>query len=242
VLLKRALLALAYTAWCGARFVLSGPRSRSAALTSWSRRVLDLFRIRIQWPRELEMGSGARVVIANHVSTVDIFVLASLGRPTVFLGKDELAHWPVLGSLFRASGMVFVKRDCLYSRGRALLKLQEWIQRGFDVVIFPEGTTSEDGPRRKTHSFHSGALRLSRMESVPIQLFHLDYNPADKLAWVGEATLWSHLKDLFSPKPKLCRIRSTELKPIRDRQDQRAKLERIRRYLLEGGSNTISVF
>ncbi len=49
------------------------------------------------------------LVLANHVSWLDIIVLGSL-RPLSFVAKSEIAGWPVIGTLARLQRTVFIDR------------------------------------------------------------------------------------------------------------------------------------
>lgn len=96
--------------------------------------------VEVEGPR-LE-GPGA--FVANHASWLDIFVLNSL-RTLAFVAKSEVAGWPVIGWLARATGTVFIRRDRTdATRQRALF--QDRVAAGHRLLFFPEGT-STDGLR-----------------------------------------------------------------------------------------------
>ncbi|MBT9383277.1 1-acyl-sn-glycerol-3-phosphate acyltransferase [Pseudooceanicola sp. CBS1P-1] len=83
-------------------------------------------------------------MVANHVSWSDIFTL-SAPRAVFFVSKSEVAGWPGIGVLAKATGTVFINRN------RAEAKVQEQIFRdrlllGQTLMFFPEGT-STDGRR-----------------------------------------------------------------------------------------------
>jgi len=54
--------------------------------------------------------SGAGAIVANHSSWLDIFVLNATKR-IYFVSKAEVANWPGIGWLARATGTVFIKRN-----------------------------------------------------------------------------------------------------------------------------------
>jgi len=81
---------------------------------------------------------------ANHSSWLDIVALGSV-LPASFIAKNEIAGWPVVGTVARLGRTEFV------SRGRATLKeeqhrMAERLNGGDNFILFPEGTTS-DGNR-----------------------------------------------------------------------------------------------
>lgn len=95
--------------------------------------------------REGEPMRGAGAVVANHSSWLDILAI-NAARPVVFVSKAEVAGWPGIGWLARATGTVFVRRE---ARGKTLAQvaaIRARIEGGEAVVLFPEGT-SADGRR-----------------------------------------------------------------------------------------------
>lgn len=88
--------------------------------------------------------TGQGAVVANHSGWLDIFTLNAAQR-VYFVSKDEVAGWPGIGGLARATGTMFIKRD----RREAMAQTQEMQKRlhlGQRLLFFPEGT-STDGRR-----------------------------------------------------------------------------------------------
>ncbi|MGR3540855.1 MAG: lysophospholipid acyltransferase family protein [Hasllibacter sp.] len=82
--------------------------------------------------------------VANHSSWLDIFALNSAHR-IYFVAKAEVAGWPGIGWLARATGTVFIERR----RSRAAEHrglFEDRLRAGHHLVFFPEGT-STDGAR-----------------------------------------------------------------------------------------------
>lgn len=80
-------------------------------------------------------------VVANHSSWLDIFTLNAAQR-VYFVSKSEVAAWPGIGWLARATGTVFIKRD----RRQAKLQrdvLSSRLQAGHKLLFFPEGTSTD---------------------------------------------------------------------------------------------------
>ncbi|WGW02960.1 lysophospholipid acyltransferase family protein [Tropicibacter oceani] len=124
------------------------------------RTVLRIFglRLRVSGPRM--KGPGA--IVANHSSWLDIFVLNSR-KNIYFVSKAEVAGWPGIGWLARATGTVFIKRDRREAKAQMAL-FEERLMHGHRLLFFPEGT-STDGLRVlpfKTTLF--GAFYSDRLE------------------------------------------------------------------------------
>ncbi|WP_102223350.1 lysophospholipid acyltransferase family protein [Acidimangrovimonas sediminis] len=80
-------------------------------------------------------------VIANHGSWLDIFTLNAPQR-IYFVSKSEVAAWPGIGWLARATGTVFINR-----RGREAKAQKEMfearLRHGHKLLFFPEGTSTD---------------------------------------------------------------------------------------------------
>ncbi len=114
----------------------------------------------------------AGAVIANHLSYLDIVVLASL-RPCVFVAKAEIARMPVLGWMTTRSGTVYVERGRGGSAMRASEAMREAMDAGLPLVFFPEGTTSNGKTLLK---FHTGLIGQARLAKAPMTAAFLRYD------------------------------------------------------------------
>ncbi len=83
-------------------------------------------------------------VVANHSSWLDIFALNARKR-IYFVSKSEVARWPGIGWLARATGTVFINRDRKEAKAQQEL-FEERLKAGHKLLFFPEGT-STDGQR-----------------------------------------------------------------------------------------------
>lgn len=84
---------------------------------------------------------GAGAVVANHASWLDIFALNARKR-IYFVSKSEVAGWPGIGWLARATGTVFIKRDRSALRDQIAV-FQNRLAAGHKLLFFPEGTSSD---------------------------------------------------------------------------------------------------
>ncbi|WP_417524820.1 lysophospholipid acyltransferase family protein [Marinovum sp.] len=82
--------------------------------------------------------------VANHASWLDIFVL-NAARDVYFVSKAEVARWPGIGLLARATGTVFISRDRREARAQTEL-FRSRLRGRHHLLFFPEGT-STDGRR-----------------------------------------------------------------------------------------------
>jgi len=94
-------------------------------------------RFQVQGTRMKETGA----VVANHSSWLDIFALNARKR-VYFVSKAEVAAWPGIGWLARATGTVFIRRERRDARAQVEL-FQERLTAGHKLLFFPEGTSSD---------------------------------------------------------------------------------------------------
>jgi 1-acyl-sn-glycerol-3-phosphate acyltransferase len=117
------------------------PAARRAAIRRWSRRLLRMLNVdaRMHGRPALE---GNVLVVANHISWLDIFVLNAV-EPVRFVAKAELARWPVAGRLIKGVGTLFVERERRRDAHRVNGHAAQALSRGDIVAVFPEGTTTD---------------------------------------------------------------------------------------------------
>ena len=130
-----------------------------------------------------ELPKGPFIIIANHSSYLDIFLLHSIlpQQPFAFLGKAEILKYPIVRTYFKALNIPVYRKD-KSKAGQALVHAQKAMQEGWSIVIFPEGTIPDDNIPQLI-PFKNGAFRLAKNLQVPIlpltftQNFHLFSDP-----------------------------------------------------------------
>lgn len=80
-------------------------------------------------------------VVANHTGWLDIFTLNACQR-LYFVSKDEVADWPFIGWLARATGTVFIRRDPREAKAQQAI-FEDRIRSGHHLLFFPEGTSTD---------------------------------------------------------------------------------------------------
>src|SRR5207237_719547 len=76
------------------------------------------------------------LLAANHLSYVDVFVLASR-LPVRFVAKVEVRRWPVLGPISRGFGTIFINRSDRRDIPRVLAEIEQALGRGEGIILFP---------------------------------------------------------------------------------------------------------
>jgi 1-acyl-sn-glycerol-3-phosphate acyltransferase len=105
------------------------------------------------------------VLVANHLSLLDILVVYGLFRPFKWVARADLFRVPVVGWNMRMNDYVPLVRGDRESIRRMMDHCRRHLARGASVLIFPEGTRSRDG---RLQPFKEGAFRLAAEAGVPL--------------------------------------------------------------------------
>jgi len=111
-------------------------------------------------------GAAPRIFLANHLSTLDVWVVVPvLPDTTRFVSKRTIFWIPVLGQAMAVAGFIAIDRQDRASAIRSLSVAAEKIRAGASVILFPEGTRSRDG---KLARFKRGSFHLALEAGVPV--------------------------------------------------------------------------
>jgi 1-acyl-sn-glycerol-3-phosphate acyltransferase len=157
-------------ATCLLVFPWASERARMWHVQRWSRALLGICGVRVE---ELPGEPAARqaMVVANHVSWLDIFVINAL-YPSRFVAKAEIRAWPVVGWLVALAGTVFIARGNRRDLRHIFQGLVEALKGGRRVAFFPEGTTALQG---NLLPFHANLFEAAIDAHIPVQPFALRY-------------------------------------------------------------------
>jgi 1-acyl-sn-glycerol-3-phosphate acyltransferase len=166
---------------------------RRALIKRWSNRLLRMMNVdaRVQG-LPAEGLPGNVLIVANHISWLDIFVLNSV-EPGRFIAKSELEEWPLVGHLIAGCGTLFLDRSSRRDAHRINERARTVLAAGDTITIFPEGTTT-DGTALL--AFHGSLLQpvvdaRGHVQPVAIRYCSVDgsYNGAP--AYVGDTSFMS---------------------------------------------------
>jgi len=133
---------------------------------SWVVRILCIYFVR--FAEKSKLPEGHFVIIANHASYLDIFLMPSLfpNTPFLFLGKSEILSYPLIKTYFKKLNIP-VYRDNKLKAARALFQAVEAGRNGWSLVIFPEGGIP-DNEQPFLDDFKLGAFQIARSVKAPI--------------------------------------------------------------------------
>lgn len=195
-LLAAAALLLAGVLIVGTLFPLLRHSARMRAVHLWSRLLLLALGLRLRL-HGATAPAGAALVVANHVSWLDIFVINSW-QACRFVAKAEINHWPLIGWLCRHTGTLFISRQRRHDTGRMREQMVHGLARGHTLAVFPEGTTS-DG--QGLLPFNPSLLQAALDTGSPVVCVTLGWRGHDG-QWNGAA---AYIDDM-SLAQSLCQI------------------------------------
>lgn len=181
------------------RFERQSPEQAEATVAQWSRDMLRIMGVQLE-VRGQAPAAGPCLVVANHISWLDILVI-NAAQPVRFVSKADVLRWPLLGSLVAGAGTLFIERESRRDALRMVQLMAERLQAGDRVAVFPEGTT---GDGRGLLPFHPNLLQSAIAADAPIVPVALRYVKAnsqerhDAPVFVGSTTLvasiWTTLR------------------------------------------------
>jgi 1-acyl-sn-glycerol-3-phosphate acyltransferase len=138
-------------------------------MKAWTGGLLSLYGVEATISSEVGAppAGGARLVVANHRSPLDIALLLRRFGGHV-LSREDLARWPVIGVAARGADTIFVDRESATSGLAAIRQIRRHLREGHTVIVFPEGGTSRGDEVRGFHAGAFGALRGLSVQLVPI--------------------------------------------------------------------------
>jgi len=172
--------------------LLTGRRAESLfepIRSGWCSRLCRILGVQLQV--QGAMAAEARLLVANHISWLDILVLGATG-PMVFVAKAEVADWPVMGYLAKGVGTLFVKRGDSAQTSLTAERMAWQLRQGKRLMLFPEGTTTAGD---KVLRFHARLLQPAVLAQVPVQSLAIEYlGPAKTLApFIDDDDFLTHL-------------------------------------------------
>lgn len=109
--------------------------------------------------------STPKVIIANHQSFIDIIAMSAISPKILFVTKSWVTNSLLFGKLARFCGFYNVEKS---GGSEMATAMREYVDKGYSIVVFPEGTRSPDG---EIHRFHKGGFKLAEdlgLDIVPM--------------------------------------------------------------------------
>jgi 1-acyl-sn-glycerol-3-phosphate acyltransferase len=172
-------------------------------------------------------------IVANHASWLDIFALNASKR-IYFVSKSEVAGWPGIGWLARATGTVFIARRAADAKAQQKV-FEDRLTAGHKLLFFPEGT-STDGQRVLPFKstlfaafFAPGMPSDMAIQPVSVAYIGPSWAAPTFYGWWGDMSFGGHLlKVLAAPRQGCVTVRYHAPIPVAavpDRKDMAQRCE-----------------
>ena len=139
-------------------------QERQRHVQRWAGQMLRAMGITLnqQGPR---LDEGPVLLVANHISWLDILVLHASGYCR-FISKADVRRWPLIGFMADGAGTLFIEPESRRDAHRVVQHMTERLQAGDVLAVFPEGTTG-DGIVLKP--FHANLIQAAILAGAPVQ-------------------------------------------------------------------------
>lgn len=175
-------------------------RSISRLTKMFNRFLRLIFRIKIIIEGERSaLKERGSFIVSNHLSYLDGIVLGSI-FPVIYTSKSEVRHWPLLGWMTEAGGTIFIDRKRKTRSVDYIQEATQMLKRKINVIVFPEGTSTNGAKLLPFQSIHFQAPLNSRCPILPIAINYTKINQEDvglenrdRVCWHGQVKFPEHL-------------------------------------------------
>jgi 1-acyl-sn-glycerol-3-phosphate acyltransferase len=172
---------------------------RGRRLVRWAGKMLATVSTRVVVRgRPPTVRGGGVLIVANHVSWLDIHVIHSL-LPARFISKAEVRDWPVIGWLAdKAGGTLFLERTRKADAKRMNELMADHLREGECLALFPEGTTSDGRSLLPFYAslFQPAVSAGATVHPAVIRYLNEQGDLNDAPAYFGEMSLLDSLRNI----------------------------------------------
>jgi lyso-ornithine lipid O-acyltransferase len=210
--------AAAQTLLRGSRAVPPRTVRQRAVVRWWMRRLCRIVGMQVK-VHGMHPDRGS-LLVANHVSWLDIPAVMST-IDVDFVSKHEVQRWPVVGAMAARAGTIFIIRGGREAAAATANRMAARLQQPYNVIVFPEGTTTDGTSVRR---FHARLYQAAVQTKSPVQALAIRYpgqdGPHGVVPFVGDDSLVSHLWRLLGEKRFIVELNFC--KPVSPEADRRA--------------------
>lgn len=170
----------------------------------YSRLLLRILNIKIEF-RGLEnyQGKSNQLIVSNHLSYLDVLMLSSK-MPSAFVTSREVKESAFLGQIVSLAGCLFVERRNRANIKNEINELEDALNTGLNVIIFPEATsTNGDSVLRFKRPLFESSL-ASQKSVLPVTINYqsiskgvVDPSNRDIVCWYGDMDFFPHFLKLL---------------------------------------------
>jgi 1-acyl-sn-glycerol-3-phosphate acyltransferase len=223
-----ALVLLFFKRWSAAQ--------RHQRIRHWAQKMLRVMGVslQVQGQAPSPANQGGVLLVANHVSWLDITALHAVVPQARFVSKADVQAWPLLAHLVNAADTLYLERARKRDALRVVHVMAQALANGDMVAVFPEGTTS-DG--HALLPFHANLLQAAIATGTPIQPVALRYSDAQQpisaaVEFVGATTLLQSLWRVACANQLTLQLQFLPPQPSAQ-QERRALAQQLRNEIVQ---------
>lgn len=142
------------------------------------------------------------IVIANHVSILDAMILYVHFTDCCYVIDIEHTNIPIIGRIIKMMNILGVDRKSKLSRILSIEKTINHVSNGSNILIFPQGETSD-----QIIKFNLGAFITAKKTLVPIVPVFLEFKSIDMFCFSAPWNLVDAFRKITKAKDKTIKIR-----------------------------------
>ncbi len=164
--------------------------------------------------------------VANHVSYMDIPILASI-YPMIFITSTDMGKTPFLGQITQLGGSLYTNRTRIATLKNEVSKITAALQDGLDLSLFPEGTSFNG---ETIYPFKKSLFEVAIRSKTPIQPICIKYLSIDgktfglanrdQVCWYGDMAFVPHFPNMLKLKEIKVEITLLDEIPIEEGMDR----------------------
>ena len=214
------------------RFPSLAREEREERIRWWSAKMFRVLGMRLEVMGTF--GPGAKLLVVNHISWLDILAVHAACPEARFVSKAEVRQWPLLSRLIDSARTLYLQRERARDALRVVHEMAAALKAGDTVAVFPEGTT---GTGHELLPFHANLLQAAISTATPVQPLALSFADADHgvsaaADFTGDITLAQSLWALARARGMTVEVRI--LPPLESAHaDRRALAEHLREVIAQ---------
>jgi 1-acyl-sn-glycerol-3-phosphate acyltransferase len=224
------------------RFGKATAEQKAQLIAQWANDFLRILGVEVS-TRGGAVTIGPLLVVANHISWLDILVMLAV-QPVRFVSKADIRHWPLIGWLATNVGTLYIERASRRDALRVVHHIAEALREApagtpvhtaSIIAVFPEGTT---GDGTTVLPFHANLVQAAISAHAPVQAVALRYQDAATgalslvPAYVDDDTLVSSVWRLLASPPVRAVVHFSDVQHAQGR-DRRAWAHDLRNEVSE---------
>ncbi len=159
----------------------------------WSTKMLNVLGVRLTIePLEFDFENTTGLMVSNHISFLDIFVINAVS-PSTFVSKDDVKGWPAIGWLATKAETLFIERGSRRAAHKTQEMMVSFLAAERRIAIFPEGTTTNGD---SIIPFHAALFQSAVDAEAPVRCLHISYRTAEGLPTYAPA----YIDDISLPR------------------------------------------